>query len=331
MLYNYLIGGMKMNLKNKFKIQMIILTLLSFLIFLYFFLQINVFIYTQIFQTFYAIIFICIILIQWSMYFSKNKKIPTINSWLANFLTNHSDIQHLQSLSYTTIYIQKRILTLLAYYFCLNIMIIIFSYYIFIRIILGYSLMSIFALFIFCLLVVLILYLYINIQIEKKYYQSYLNQDCQLYILMTYQILNVPIFQKAILNYTSLINISSALGRLNYPQEAYDFLIIWKQNAKKLPAIFKLFYYEHCIAHLAMLHDTEKFDVVYSKFQIFYQKHPRLHQREDVKNLVFLVSLYNAYLHQQYDVVLQLETQLPDSCHTPQVDIILNWAHKNRS
>ena len=117
-----------MNLKNKLRNQMIILTILSFFIYLFFFLRINVYTYTPIFRIIYTIVFISIILIQWIMYFSQNKKIPAIHDWLENFLAKHPDIQHLQSLSYATIYAQKRIFALLVYYFCLNIMAIVFSY-----------------------------------------------------------------------------------------------------------------------------------------------------------------------------------------------------------
>ena len=73
-----------MNLKNKLRNQMIILTILSFFIFLFFFLRINVYTYTPIFRIIYTIVFISIILIQWIMYFSQNKKIPTIHDWLKN-------------------------------------------------------------------------------------------------------------------------------------------------------------------------------------------------------------------------------------------------------
>ena len=96
-----------MNLKNKLRNQMIILTILSFFIFLFFFLRINVYTYTPIFRIIYTIVFISIILIQWIMYFSQNKKIPAIHDWLENFLAKHPDIQHLQSLSYATIYAQN--------------------------------------------------------------------------------------------------------------------------------------------------------------------------------------------------------------------------------
>lgn len=75
-----------MNLKNKLRNQMIILTILSFFIFLFFFLRINVYTYTPIFRIIYTIVFISIILIQWIMYFSQNKK-NTSYSWLVRKLS----------------------------------------------------------------------------------------------------------------------------------------------------------------------------------------------------------------------------------------------------
>lgn len=328
MLYNKVTGGMKMNLKNQLRNQMIVLTILSFCIFLFFFFRINVYIYTDIFRIIYTIVAIGVMLIQWFFYFSKNKKIPAIQAWLEKFLAEHPDIQHLQSLSYATTYAQKRIFALVVYYFCLNIITIIFTYCICMRIIFDFSLSMIFLLFVVCVLIIVLLYAYIYVRIEKTYYQTYLYLDCKLYIQMTYHLCQIPIFQKAILNYNTLMNVSSALGRLGYPQDAYNFLLLWKQKVKRLPVLTKLYYYEHCIAHLSMMQDLEKFEDAYEKFQNLYQSYPRLHQRENVKNLILIVSLYNAYIHQQYEDILQLEKQLPSSCHTPQVDIILNWAHE---
>ncbi len=317
-----------MNLKNKLRNQMIILTILSFFIFLFFFLRINVYTYTPIFRIIYTIVFISIILIQWIMYFSQNKKIPAIHDWLENFLAKHPDIQHLQSLSYATKYAQKRIFALLVYYFCLNIMAIVFSYYIIMRILFNQPINMIFLLFIVCLLIIVFVYAYIYTHIEKTYYQSYLYHDYKLYIQMTYHLCCIPVFQKAILSYNTLMNVSSALGRLGYPQEAYDFLLIWKQNAKRLPALTKLYYYEHCIAHLAMLQDLEKFEDAYTKFQTLYQSHPRLHQRENIKTLTLIVSLYVAYIHNQPEEVLQLKKQILSSHNDlpPQIKTIFEWA-----
>ena len=196
------------------------------------------------------------------------------------------------------------------------------------RIIFDQPISMIFLLFIVCLLIIVFVYAYIYTHIEKTYYQSYLYHDYKLYIQMTYHLCCIPVFQKAILSYNTLMNVSSALGRLGYPQEAYDFLLIWKQNVKRLPALTKLYYYEHCIAHLAMLQDLEKFEDAYTKFQTLYQSHPRLHQRENIKTLTLIVSLYVAYIHNQPEEVLQLKKQILSSHNDlpPQIKTIFEWA-----
>ena len=75
-----------MNLKNKLRNQILIYTFLSFLVFLFFLLRINVYIYTSIIRTIYTISFIGIMMLYWRMYFSKNKTIMPINNWLEDFL-----------------------------------------------------------------------------------------------------------------------------------------------------------------------------------------------------------------------------------------------------
>ncbi|UTY40721.1 hypothetical protein NMU03_08190 [Allocoprobacillus halotolerans] len=239
-----------MNLKNKLRNQILIYTFLSFLVFLFFLLRINVYIYTSIIRTIYTISFIGIMMLYWRMYFSKNKTIMPINNWLEDFLEKHPDIHHDQALSYATMYVQKRILALLIYYFCIATVTLGLEYHIFINILFHQSTNFPVILLFITITTLYFIFAFINVHLEKKYYYFYLYQDCQLYIQMTYHLCNVPIFQKAILNYTSHMNISSALGGLGYYQEAHDYLVIWHQNAKRILAITKLYYYEHCIAHL---------------------------------------------------------------------------------
>ena len=323
-----------MNLKNKLKNQMLIYTLLSFLVFLFFLLRINVYIYTSIMRTLYTILFIYIMILSWRTYFSKNKKTIPINDWLEDFLEKHPDIHHDQALSYANIYVQKRVFILLISNLCMTLESLFIGYFAIIQIIYyELSFINLLILLFIILLPTISLFVYLTTKLIKKYYQSYLYQNCQLYIQMTYHLCNVPVFQKAILNYTSLLNISSALGRLGYYQEAYDYLVIWHQNGKRLLAITKLYYYEHCIAHLSMMKRSDEVHEIYQQFQSFYQKKSRLQKNKQVQKLVTLINIYKAYADNQKDTVIELEKdyiKTTENC-PPQIESIFKWAHEEVS
>lgn len=332
MFYNNFIGGINMNIKNKVRNQLLILTLLSFVIFLFFFFQIDFYIYTYFLRICYTILYIAVTILYWRIYFCKNKNIIPIKEWLENFLEKHPDIHHDQALTITQTYVQKRIFILLIYYFCITTLALFFEYNFIMNI---FTKQSIVFPFILCIILFLVLYLffsYILINLETKEYQSYLNQD-YLYIQMTYYLCQVPVFQKALFNYNHFMNISAVLGRLGYHQEAYDFLMIWKQNAKRILALSKLYYYEHCIAHLAMMKKVDETNKTYQEFESFYQKKQRLHQNKQVKTLIYFINIYMAYIHDQKDTIIALEKEssIAPQNNPPQIESILKWAHEEAS
>ena len=298
--------------KQTLILEMIINTILSlFMLIIYCQNILNNDIFFNLFYLGFPISLLCIILgIEWySVLFQSKNSLP-IRQYLEQLIQKHTqefEPYHQVAQNAFMKYATTKGITTIIYYFLLNVCLMAFIYFLFIKD--SPLLLTLLITYLFIFVIVLVRNIFCIYILNKKYYFCYIEPQNQgfIYILMTYYLLQVNVSEEVLVPYFDLANISATLSRELYFEEGYEYIQLWKKNLKKFPPIYQFLYIEHCIAHLSMLDRHNEVELAYQDYLATQNKHSLLKKNKNVIKMTYCVSLSYAYSKQDWQTIIDLE------------------------